>query len=137
MSDCCATPSPTASLRLTPWDCFQRGLRTLRLPPLPVQGEALAGDGGRRACFSLRVQDGRLQQLRFACTRCTTLVACCQALVELNRGCLLRAPQACHAQQLLARLPGVPVDRQACAALAAAALRSALLQADPSTHLRE
>lgn len=126
MSACCAAATPP---HLTPWDCFQRGLGTLRLPPLPLQGESMASADGRQASFSLRLTEGRLTELRFSCTHCTTLIACCQALVELNRGCALRTPRALDAAQLLACLPGLPPAKRECAVLASAALRSALVAA--------
>lgn len=130
MSACCAAP---ALPRLAPWTCFERGLQTLRLPPLPLAGEPVAGAGERWARFSVQLRGERVHELRFACIRCTTLVACCQALVELNRGCALHAPRVHEARELLTRLPGLPAGQQACAALAAAALRAALQAARSST----
>ncbi|MCK9517030.1 MAG: iron-sulfur cluster assembly scaffold protein [Ottowia sp.] len=124
MSACCA--AATSPRDLTPWDCFERGLRTLRQPPLPLLGKRVAGTDGRWARFSLQLGDGRVQELHFACSHCATLIACCQALVDLNQGCAVQAPVVRDAAPLLARLPGVPASKQACAILAAAALGSAL-----------
>lgn len=132
MRDCCAA---AAGRQLTPWACFQRGLETLRQPPWPLQGEAVATVEGRQAGFSLQLADGRVQDLRFSCTHCTTLIACCQALAELNRGCALAAPRVHEAARLQAHLPGLPASKQACAVLAVAALRAALLAADASIPL--
>lgn len=120
MSDCCS--STAGPLRLTPHACFERGLATRRLPALPLRGARLSDTAGRWVEFSAVVDDaGRLSRLRFACASCTTLIACCQALLELNRGCPAGTPCVTEALQLLRRLPGLPAGKHDRACLAVAA----------------
>lgn len=116
--------------RLAPFDCFQRGLATRRLPPLAIAGQRVAGPRGLWAEFSVRTERGRLAELRFACAACTTLIACCEALAELNRGCAPGSVCVPDAETLWARLPGMPRDKWGRAVLAVAALRAALAPVD-------
>lgn len=122
-ASCCGA---RASGRLNPFDCFQRGLATRRLPPLALVGPRIAGVENVWAAFSLQTDRGRIAQIRFACTTCTTLIACCQALVELNTGCRVETPCVPDAQTLWERLPGLPRNKVERTALAAAAFRAAL-----------
>ena len=124
MSACCS--SAGNHLRLAPFDCFQRGLATRRLPRLAIVGQRVAGPDGLWVEFSLREERGRLAELRFACAACTTLIACCQALVELNRGCAPDSVGVLDPEALRARLPGMPRDKSGRAVLAVAGLRAAL-----------
>lgn len=124
MIGCCDSRK---TARLTVHDCFDRGLGTRRLPPLPVAGEPVSDRWGLWAAFSVAVDDERLADLRFRSCSCTTLVAYCQALVDLSRGRPLAEVSALDASTLVARLPGVPRHRRDRAALALAALRAALV----------
>jgi hypothetical protein len=124
VSACCSEAG--SALRLAPFDCFQRGLATRRLPPLAIVGQRVAGPDGLWAQFSVRVQRHRLAELRFACASCTTLIACCEALAELNRGCVPDSICVLDAEALRVRLPGMPRDKWDRAVLAVAALRAAL-----------
>lgn len=123
---CCTTH------QLTVYDCFDRGRNTASAPPLAIQGQAIFLPHGLYARFSLSTEAGKsadgceVTQLRFQATSCTTLIACCQALVELNRGATPEQMAIFSAPQLLRRLGGVPAAKQDRALLAVTALRAAL-----------
>lgn len=132
---CCTTH------QLKVYDCFDRGRNTARAQPFAIQGQAIALPSGLYARFSLSAEAGKsaeageVTQLRFQATSCTTLIACCQALIELNRGATVAQMAALSAPQLLRHLGGVPAAKQDRALLAVAALRAALTalpqQAEP------
>ena len=130
-----------ARARLAPFDCFQRGLRTRRMAPLPLAGPRIhaARAPALWAAFSVRVEAGRIAALGFSCASCTTLIACCQALAELNGGCPLEAPCVADGVALWSALPGLAIDKRDRADLAAAALRAALAgaRAEPIIHQEE
>lgn len=126
MTACCG-----ARGQLSVHECFQRGLRTRRQPPLPHVGERVARADGLWACFSFARSGGVLTAVRFECSSCTTLVAYCQALCELIPGADAGAESALDPRELIRCLPGVPGSRQDRAVLALAALRAALSQAVP------
>lgn len=125
---CCSAPA--SGLRLAPFDCFQRGLVMRRLPPLAIVGPRVAGPDGLWAAFSLRVERRRFVELRFACAACTTLIACCEALAELNCGCTSDSLCVPDAEALWARLAGMPRGKWDRVVLAVAALRAALASLD-------
>lgn len=124
MNDCCSTAVDLDRLRVT--DCFGRGLRTRRLTPLETAGVRVTNGNGLWACFSVQIRQGMLADVRFNCASCTTLIACCQALAELGCCGTLDAAAALDEAQLLARLPGIPVEKQDRARLAARALYAVL-----------
>lgn len=128
MTACCG-----ASTQLSVHDCFQRGLRTRRQPPLPDGGERVARADGLWARFSIARSGGTLTAVRFECSSCTTLVAYCQALCELFPGADAPGDSPLDPRELIRRLPGVPASRQDRAVLAVAALRAALFQAVPQS----
>lgn len=126
MSACCAAH------RLDVHGCFERGLATRRAAPLAHEGPRVEA-GGLWAAFSLR-HDGDGLALRFRATACTTLVAYCQALVELLEDCEPAQATAMEPAALAAALPGVPAPRRDRAVLAVAALRAALAGAETHTY---
>lgn len=130
MDGCCRTSRPSV------FGCFERGLVTRRQPPLPVRGPVVEGPSGLWASFSLEANGERLEHLRFEAASCTTLIACCQALVETLAG--RRLPDCgMDAGALADMLPGVPPMQRNRAAIAAGALRAALeciIDSDASTH---
>lgn len=122
MSGCCATH------RLSVPACIERGLATRRAAPLVHEGPRVEADG-LWAAFSLR-RDGDRLTLRFRAAACTTLIAYCQALVELLAGGDPAEAAAMDPATLAAALPGVPAARRDRAVLAVAALRAALASAE-------
>lgn len=126
MSACCATP------RLSVAGCIERGLATRRAPPLAHAGPRVDA-AGLWAAFSLSLEGDRLA-LRFRAAACTTLIAYCQALVELLADGDAADAAAVEPATLVAALPGVPPQRRDRAALAVAALRAALESVANSTN---
>lgn len=119
MSGCC----PDAR-RLSTTACMDRGLATRRLPPCRIQGRRVDNFEGLWAEFSGGLdEDGRLDCLRFRASACITLVAYCQAAVDLATGADPKRLSELDMGWLVNRLPGVPAMRQDRAALAMAALR--------------
>lgn len=118
MSACCAARG------LDVPGCLERGLATRRAAPLAHEGPRVEA-GGLWAAFSLR-RDRDGLALRFRAATCTTLVAYCQALVELLEDCEPAQATAMEPAALVAALPGVPAPRTDRAALAVVALRAAL-----------
>lgn len=125
MSACCG------ARRLDVHGCFERGLATRRAPALAHEGPRVEA-AGLWAAFSLR-HDGDGLVLRFRAAACTTLIAYCQALVELLAGSDAVAAAAVEPAALVAALPGVPAPRRDRAALAVAALHAALASAEETS----
>jgi hypothetical protein len=110
-------------------DCFDRGLRRNRLPPLEIEGPALRDANGLEARFSLTIEYGRIANVRFRVTSCVALVAYAEVLAE---EAVVLSPQSAAAiapSALIALLDGVPAFRRDRAGLATAALRAAILSA--------
>lgn len=123
--NCCGA-TRTDSPHLYVHDCFERGLVSRRLPALPITGERVSANG-LWAVFTLHVDNaGRLSEIRFDTSTCTTLIAYCQALTELNSNRTLDAAFDYGSRSLVAALRGVPTAKYDRAILAAAAFRSAL-----------
>ncbi|HLQ85559.1 MAG TPA: iron-sulfur cluster assembly scaffold protein [Salinisphaeraceae bacterium] len=118
-----------ACAKVEPWSvfaCLERGLARRRLPPLAHAGRRVAAADGQWACFTLAVADNRLAEIRFNASPCSTLIACCEALAELNQSARLDVTPIVDTAVLLARLPGIPASKQERAVLAVAAWRAAL-----------
>lgn len=127
MSSCCESQSSRHPLKVH--GCFDRGLRTRRLPALPVSGTPIATAYGLWACFSVRIENDTLADLRFQASACTTLIAYCQALVELSRHNTLGHAETLSGPALIQHLPGVPAVKHDRAILASAALKSVVATA--------
>lgn len=132
MSACCGVSRP----RLGVSECLNEGLATRRLAPLPLAGASISGPDGLEAAFSLALNGDSIADVRFRCSSCATLIACCQALVTLVRGRSFTEAAALDAEALRIRLPGIPPARANRAVLALAALRMAL-RLVPETDNRE
>jgi hypothetical protein len=112
---------------------FDHGLQTRRLPTLPITGPPIIASSSLWASFSIRVDTDKLLNLRFQASTCTTLIAYCQALVELARQDTLTHAATLNGPTLIRHLPGVPISKQDRAVLASAALQSAVVAAK-QTH---
>lgn len=130
MSGCCS--SDPRDEQLSVHACFERGLATRRLPLLAIAGQRITTTNGLWAAFTLRTDAGHLREIRFTACTCTTLIACCQALAELNQGRRLDTARGTDSQSLIASLPGMPRARHDRAALAATAFRAALAATNES-----
>jgi NifU-like protein involved in Fe-S cluster formation len=117
---CCAPPTLSVS------DLFERGFRRSRETPLALQGEAQTNAEGHFARFSLELTGDRIADLRFQASPCATLIAYCELIAETLPGARLDIAGALTGADLVEKLPGVPAIKRDRAALAAAALQSAL-----------
>lgn len=137
MTAACREACCSVTPRFTVAELFERGFRRNRAAPLAVEGEAVRDAEGNSARFSLELDGGKLGEIRFRVSTCTTLIAYCEALAELLPG--LDAGLAAHftPNELVDALPGVPRQKQPRAILAVAAFRAALLAAQTrqSFHL--
>jgi len=105
---------------------FERGFRRCRETPLALQGEAQTNAEGYSARFSLELAGDRITQLHFQASPCATLIAYCELIAETLPGARLDIARALTGADLVQKLPGVPAMKRDRAALAAAALHSAL-----------
>ena|SRR5699024_12024505 len=119
-SGTCCGASPRVSL----FECFDRGLKTRRLPPLAGHQAAPVRLSGLRAQFSFEVDGRVLSDLRFECSACTTLIACCQALVELAKGQDMADLHSWDATRILQHLKGIPLAKHDRVWLAICAFRA-------------
>ncbi len=103
---------------------LDRALRRPRLP-FPTRQPVVAADGAR-VCFHIEADQGRLSALEYRCTTCATLVAACEAIVEAGPATAEEA-LTLSADDLLARVGGVPAERHGRFHLAVDALRAAIL----------
>lgn len=119
LAGCCAR-----SDRLAMFDCFERGLKTRRLPPFAGYQARKVQAYGLWACFSVQTDGRYLIDLRFECAACTTLIACCQALVELAKGKEMAGIHDWDVASLFEQLQGMPMARQDRAWLAISAFHA-------------
>jgi NifU-like protein involved in Fe-S cluster formation len=134
MTAACREACCSVTPRFTVAELFERGFRRNRAAPLAVEGDAVRDAEGNSARFSLDLDGGKLGEIRFRVSTCTTLIAYCEALAELLPG--LDADLAAHftPTELVDALPGVPRLKQPRAILAVAAFRAALLAARTQSH---
>jgi NifU-like protein involved in Fe-S cluster formation len=129
MTATCREACCSVTPRLTVSELFERGFRRNREAPLPVGGEDCRDTEGNRVRFSIDIAQGRVSAVGFRASSCATLIAYCELIAETVPGFGLAIAQALTPQDLVTALPGVPVLKQARAALAVAAFRSALAAA--------
>jgi hypothetical protein len=110
-------------------DCFDRGLRRSRSEPLGIAGETLRDDNGLEARFSLKLENGLIEAVRFKVTSCVALTAYAEVLAEEAEKLSLSSANAITPLVLIDLLDGVPLFRRDRANLAVSALRSAILEA--------
>ncbi len=115
--------------RRTVSDCFDRGLKRNRAEPLGIAGKKLTDANGLEAAFSLKIESGLIDAVRFKVTSCVALTAYAEVLAEEAEKLSLSSAMAITPLVLIDLLEGVPVFRRDRANLAVAALRSAIQQA--------
>jgi NifU-like protein involved in Fe-S cluster formation len=118
-----------ASRRRNVSDCFDRGLRRNRLEPYEIAGKTLRDANGLEAQFSLKIENGLIEGVRFKATSCVALTAYSEVLAEEAEKLSPASAIAITPELLVETLEGVPVFRRDRANLAVAALRSALSDA--------
>jgi NifU-like protein involved in Fe-S cluster formation len=123
--EACCSVTP----RFTVAELFERGFRRNRAAPLAIEGEAVRDAEGNSARFSIELDGGKLGEIRFRVSTCTTLIAYSEALAELLPGLDADLAAQFAPDELVGALPGVPALKQPRAILAVAAFRAALLAA--------
>jgi NifU-like protein involved in Fe-S cluster formation len=121
---CCGT-----ARRRTVSDCFDRGLRRNRAEPFEISGKTLRDANGLEAQFSLKIENGLIEAVRFRVTSCVALTAYSEVLAEEAEKLSLASAMAIAPQTLIETLEGVPLFRRDRASLAVSALRSAISNA--------
>src|ERR1700687_1262086 len=74
--------------------------------------------------LSVRMEDGRIAEVRFLCRGCTTAIACASLLTEQLRGRTLAESASVTPESLSTALGGLPLTTFHGAQLAADALRA-------------
>lgn len=134
MTATCRAPCCSTTPRMSATELFSRGLRRNREMPLAIEGAPCRDAEGNSAAFSLALAGREIAELRFRATSCATLIAYCEYLAEILPGRDPSLGLAFTSQDLIAAVPGVPVQKHARAILAVAALRSALAAASETVQ---
>lgn len=137
MTATCREACCSVTPRFTVAELFERGFHRNRAEPLLFEGEAITDAEGNSARFSISLDGAKLTEIRFRASSCTTLIAYSEALAELLAG--LNASMAAQFTpgELMSALPGVHPMKRNRAVLAVAALRAALLSAQPDPVIQQ
>lgn len=84
---------------------------------------------GDRTTITLRVADGRVDELRFRTFGCTAAIAAASILTELACGMPVEEATRLEPADILNALGGLPQRKESCALMAIGALRAALVDA--------
>lgn len=84
---------------------------------------------GDRLRLSLRVNEGRIEDVRFLAYGCAPTLACGSALTEMLKGKTVEDALQLTRKDLVDRVGGLPSRKQHAAALAIETLRAALTKA--------
>ena len=79
-----------------------------------------------RLLFTLRVEEGRIQEVKFKAQSCVTTVACASALTEMAQGKDVATALTIRPEQVSETLGTVPHEKMYCCQLVIATLRRAL-----------
>lgn len=79
-----------------------------------------------RLLFTVRVDGGLIQEVKFKTQSCVTTTACASALTELVAGRNVAAALLVTPEELSQRLGTIPAEKMHCCRLAVATLRHAL-----------
>ena len=79
-----------------------------------------------RLLFTLRVEEGRIQEVKFKAQSCVTTVACASALTKMAAGRDVDSARAIRPEELSQVLGVVPEEKMYCCRLAIATLQRAL-----------
>ncbi len=85
---------------------------------------------GDRTAITLRVRDGRIDDLRFRTFGCVAAIASASALTELAKGRRVEEARKIGPAQVIDSLGGLPARKEGCALMAVGALRAALVDAE-------
>ena len=84
---------------------------------------------GDRTTITLRLDRGRVAEVRFRTFGCAAAIAAASATTELAAGRAAEEAASLEPADVLAALGGLPPRKEACALMAVGALRAALLDA--------
>ncbi len=96
-----------------------------------LEGASARGRADNPGCgdeveLAVRVEDGRIAEVRFRARGCAPTIACASCLTELARGVAVAEAAAIDAAAVAASLGGLPAASGHAAHLAVQALRAAL-----------
>lgn len=97
---------------------FDLGRQRMTLDPLPLVGDERRSANGLTVRFSVRLEDGRVREVRYRASLCMALVAYCELVAELVTDRPLPAAARLTRADLVAGMPGIPVVRHDRATLA-------------------
>lgn len=81
---------------------------------------------GIRLLFTLRVEGGRIAEIKFKAQSCVTTVACASKLTEMVEGQAVQEALAITPQQLSVALGDIPSEKMYCCQLVVQTFRKAL-----------
>ena len=84
---------------------------------------------GDRTAITVRVREGRVDDLRFRTFGCVAAIASASALTELAKGQSVDDAHRIAPADVIAALGGLPARKEGCALMAVGALRAALVDA--------
>ena len=114
----------------TIYDYFERACRRSLDDVGGVAGETVRDEDANCAAFRIELRAGRIAEVSYRCTSCTTLIALCEHLSELVTGLDARAVLDMQPETLLELHPEIPEAKRPAAALALKALQCAVTGAD-------
>lgn len=85
---------------------------------------------GDRTTITVRIQEGRVGEVRFRTFGCVAAIASASLLTELAAGKAISEARALGPGDVIAALGGLPARKEGCALMAVGALRAALVDAD-------
>ncbi len=85
---------------------------------------------GDRTTMTVRVDSGRIAEVRFRTFGCVAAIASASVLTELASGRSVTEARALGPGDVIAALGGLPTRKEGCALMAVGALRGALVDAD-------
>lgn len=103
-----------------------RNAGALKAPDAQVQIENPAC--GDTLQLTLKIAEGRIEEIGFLAKGCVASMACASALTELVRGCSLAQARELRREEILVAVGGLPPASMHASHLALDALRSALDQ---------
>ncbi len=110
-------------------DHFQNPRNVGELPPPATLVEVTNPVCGDILRLSLRVEAGRLEDVRFKTRGCVAAIACASQLTELVKGKTLEEAAQVSAGEIVAALGGLPPESGHAGVLAEDALKAALREA--------
>ncbi|MFZ5810687.1 MAG: iron-sulfur cluster assembly scaffold protein [Thermodesulfobacteriota bacterium] len=102
--------------------------RHMGVMPEPSITTKAGGACGDTLTIFLRIEGDRVTEASFLADGCGSSVVCADAAMELVRGMTLDQAAALDAAAILARLGGLPKDKEKSARSAARAVRQAVLE---------